>query len=97
MNLVRWDPFRELEWMHARLNRMFSERPFRGADETELSFADWAPAADVQETEKEYVIKADLPDVKKDDVKVEYDDGVDAAWTNLLERAMKPKGTTPYR
>jgi HSP20 family protein len=76
MNLVRWDPFRELEWMHARLNRMFSERPFRGADETELSFADWAPAADVQETEKEYVIKADLPDVKKDDVKVEYDDGV---------------------
>lgn len=76
MNIARWDPFRELESMHARLNRVFSDRPFRGADANEPSFADWAPAVDVQETEKEYVIKADLPDVKKEDVKVEYGDGV---------------------
>ena len=76
MNIVRWDPFRELESIQARLNRMFSDRPFRGPDESELSFAEWAPAVDVQESEKEYVIKADLPEVKKEDVKVEYEDGV---------------------
>ena len=76
MNIVRWDPFRDLESMPARLNRMFGDRPFRGTFDNELSFAEWAPAVDVQETEKEYIIKADLPEVRKEDVKVEYEDGV---------------------
>jgi HSP20 family protein len=40
-----------------------------------MSFAGWAPAVDVEETDEEYVIKADLPDVKKEDVKVELLDG----------------------
>jgi len=76
MNIVRWDPFRELEGIQARLNRMFGDRPSRGIEGEELSFAEWAPAVDIQETEKEYVIKADLPEVKKEDVKVEFEDGV---------------------
>ena len=74
MNIVRWDPFRELESIQTRLNRVFGDRPFRSDEE--LSFAGWAPAVDVQETDKEYVIKADLPEVKKEDVKVEFEDGV---------------------
>ena len=76
MNIVRWDPFRELEGIQARLNRMFSDRPFRGIESEELSFAEWAPAVDIQETEKEYLVKADLPEVKKEDVKVEYESGI---------------------
>jgi HSP20 family protein len=40
-----------------------------------MSFSGWSPAVDVQETDKEYLIKADLPDVKKEDVKVELLDG----------------------
>lgn len=75
MNIVRWDPFRELERIQARLNRMFGERPSGGTDD-DVSFAEWAPAVDIQETDKEYVVKADLPEVKKEDVKVEFDDGV---------------------
>src|SRR3977135_2093132 len=42
----------------------------------ELGLADWAPLADITEDEKEYVIKAELPDVKKDDVKVTVENGV---------------------
>jgi len=57
MNLIRWDPFRELEGIQARLNRMF-------------------PAVDIQETDNEFILKADLPDVKKDDVKVALENGV---------------------
>ena len=76
MNIVKWDPFRELEGIQARLNRMFGERSFRGIEADDLSFADWAPAVDIQETDTEYVVKADLPEVKKDDVKVEFEDGV---------------------
>ena len=70
MSLVRWDPFRELESIQSRLNRLFGE------SSEQPSFADWTPAVDIQETDAEYVIKADLPDVGKDNVKVNFDDGV---------------------
>ena len=76
MNIVKWDPFRDLEGLQPRLNRMLGERPFPGIDRDELSFTEWAPAVDIQETEKEYLIKADLPEVNREDVKVEFDDGV---------------------
>jgi HSP20 family protein len=75
MSLVRWDPFRELETIQTRLNRLFGESPDRGAEQGSF-FSEWAPAVDVAETDKEYVIKADLPELKKEDVKVELLDGV---------------------
>ena len=74
MNLVRFDPFRELEAMSSRLNRLFDRSIIR-PDEAD-GFAAWAPAVDVEETDKEYRIKADLPEVAKSDVKVGIDDGV---------------------
>ena len=75
MALVRWDPFRELESMQSRLNRLFGDAPFQRKGEDGMSLSGWSPAVDVQETDTEYVIKADLPDVKKEDVKVELLDG----------------------
>jgi HSP20 family protein len=77
MALVRWNPFRELEEMQTRLNRLFGESPTQraGNGDEGLFFANWSPAVDIQETEKEYLIKADLPEVKKEDVKVELLDG----------------------
>ena len=75
MNLIRWDPFRELEAIQNRLNRLFTESPARG-DEGVAFFSDWAPAVDIQETDKEYLVKADLPDVNKENVKVELTDGM---------------------
>jgi HSP20 family protein len=38
--------------------------------------ADWVPSVDVSETDGEYQIKAEIPDVKKEDVKVTVEDGV---------------------
>jgi HSP20 family protein len=76
MNIVKWDPFLELEGIQDRLNRMFSFRSYLGVDRDELAFAEWAPAVDIQETDNEYVVKADLPEVKKEDVKVEFEDGI---------------------
>jgi HSP20 family protein len=76
MNLVKWNPLGELEDMQAKLNRFFSDVPSIRQRDDAFSFTDWAPAVDVQETDTEYLIKADLPEVKKDDVKVELLDGV---------------------
>jgi len=77
MTLVRWDPFRELEDVSDRLNQMFHRSaPARTNGKETMVVADWAPSVDVSETEGEYQIKAEIPDVKKEDVKVTLEDGV---------------------
>jgi HSP20 family protein len=77
MTLVKWDPLRELEEMSDRLNRMFTRPAIaRGNGKELLTVADWVPTVDISETELEYLIKAELPEVKKEDVKVTLEDGV---------------------
>jgi len=77
MTLVRWDPFRELEDVSDRLNRIF-QRPAQARTDSKetMVVADWVPSVDVSETEGGYQIKAEIPDVKKEDVKVTLEDGV---------------------
>lgn len=76
MALVRWDPFRELEDMTVRLNRMFARPSLKETGKEALTVADWMPTVDISETDGEYLIKAELPEVKKDDVKVTVENGV---------------------
>jgi HSP20 family protein len=74
--LMRWDPFRELEDMSDRLNRMFARPATRANGKETMIVADWTPTVDISETDGEYQIKAEIPDVKKEDVKVTLEDGV---------------------
>jgi len=75
--LMRWVPFHELEEMSERLNRVFNRPGVRSTDGKEtITVADWIPTVDIAETEAEYQIKAELPDVQKEDVKVTVEDGV---------------------
>jgi len=74
--LMRWDPFRELEEMSDRLNRMFARPATRTNGKETMIVADWTPTVDISETDGEYQIKAEIPDVKKEDVKVTLEDGV---------------------
>ena len=72
MALVRWSPVGQLAGMEVeRLNRMFSElyqNNFSG---------DWTPAVDIYQTVKhEVVIKAELPDTKKEDISVTFENNV---------------------
>jgi HSP20 family protein len=76
MSIIRWSPFREYEDIQTRLDRLFNERTSRREGDETLFRADWMPAVDVQETEQEFLIKADLPEVKKEDVKVTVHEGV---------------------
>jgi len=76
MTLVRWDPFRELKDMSERLNRVFSRPSLRNSGKENLTVADWMPTVDISETEGEYLIKAELPEVRKEDVKVTVENGV---------------------
>lgn len=75
MSVVRWDPFSEIDSLFNRmLPRAFATRP-RLAFESEGAKFEWSPSANVSETDKEYLIRAELPAVSKEDVRVTVDRG----------------------
>jgi HSP20 family protein len=77
MNLIKWDPFRELEDVSSRLNRIFGRTPVRAESDKEmLAVADWMPSVDISETDSAYLIKGEIPGVKKEDVKVTIQEGM---------------------
>lgn len=80
MSLVKWepwgnwDPWREMEDMFDRYNRALG-RPL-GRNLEMVSGGDWTPRADIVETEKDFQIKMEIPEVKKEDVKISVENGV---------------------
>jgi HSP20 family protein len=76
--LTRWDPFKEMEDMQSRMARLFGLAPARvtNGNKESMTVAEWAPLVDIIEDEKEWVVKTDLPEVKKEDVKVTVENGV---------------------
>lgn len=76
MNLVRWDPIREMDQFFSRPLGAFMARWPRVGTETGDQESAWAPALDVSETDSEYLVRADLPAVKKEDVSVTIDNDV---------------------
>ena len=76
MSLVRWEPFAGTDEIFNRLMpAMFGRWPRLSLPANAESKYDWAPSADISETEKEYLVRAELPAVKKEDVKVTVDQG----------------------
>lgn len=77
MNLVKWDPFVELEDVSKHLNRIFGRTPAHTELGSELlTMADWMPSVDITETDTAYLIKGEIPGVSKEDVKVTIEDGM---------------------
>ena len=77
MNTVRWDRFSEFDSLFNRtFPKSFASWPRVGYEEAGGKEFEWSPSADVSETEKEYLIRAELPAVKKEDVKVMVEDGM---------------------
>jgi len=74
--LTKWNPFRELEEIQNRLSSLFGRTPLRGGPgEEAITVSEWTPLVDITEDDKEYLIKAELPEVKKEDVKVTVENG----------------------
>ena len=75
--LTRLNQFKELEDLQHTLGSLFGRSQARwpeGQEET-MRVADWSPLVDISEDAKEYLIKAELPEVKKEDVKITMEDG----------------------
>ena len=74
MSLIRWDPFADVDSL---FNRIMPARWPRLTVEGENGVTfEWSPSADISENDKEYLIRAELPGMKKEDVKVTVGDGV---------------------
>jgi len=77
--LTRWNPLREMEEVQRRMSSLLDWSPFRRgnltADEENITVPEWAPLVDIAEDQKEYLIKVELPEVQKDDVKVTVESG----------------------
>ena len=76
--LIRWNQLREMDEAQNRLTRFLGGFPNRmGSGETHsLTVADWSPEVDISQDDHEYLLKADLPEMKKDDVRVTVEDGI---------------------
>ena len=76
--LAHWNQYRDLEALHQSLGSLFSRSPVSRPEgkEEPMRVADWAPLVDISEDHKEYLIKAELPEVKKEDVKITMEDGM---------------------
>ena len=72
MSLIRWNPLGDLDDLFARFPRGLATRQSGSL----LEGAEWRPAANITESNGEYTIKADLPEVKKDDIEVTVSNGV---------------------
>ena len=77
--VIPWNPLREMDEAQNRFNPFFlAGFPNRmGSGEIpSLAVADWSPEVDISQDDHEYLLKADLPEMKKDDVRVTVEDGV---------------------
>jgi HSP20 family protein len=90
MNIVRWDPIREMDQFFARPLGSFMGRWPRFAAETDDGEPAWTPTLDVSETDSEYLVRADLPAVKKEDLSVTVDnDAVTIAGERKFDKEEK--------
>ena len=75
MELVRWEPFEGLNRLHGRINDLFDENLGRRRTVPSAAAGVWLPPVDILESKDAYLIRAELPGMKKEDVSLEVNEG----------------------
>ena len=76
MNLVRFNPVRDMWRMRDDMDRLFNMFMSRPYDSEDVAEVDWAPSVDITENENGFLVKAELPGMNKDDIKITLQDNV---------------------
>jgi len=74
MNIARFEPWNFVDLLHRDLDRMAQNRGVASNDHSPV--ADWVPAVDIVEEKDRFVLRADVPGVKREDIDVSMDGGV---------------------
>ena len=75
MELIRWEPFEGLNRLHSRINDLFDESFGRARALPSATAGVWLPPVDILESKDAYLIRAELPGMKKEDFNLEVNDG----------------------
>lgn len=76
MNLVRHDPWNMMQQLQREMSTMFDRRLTDKDESLPVLTSDWAPAVDIKEEDKRFLIMADIPGVDPSDIDVEMENGV---------------------
>ena len=93
--LTRWDHFSEMVSLQEDMNRLFSDFWGRGTRRS-LSDGLWAPLVDLEETKDEVVVKAEIPGMRKEDIKLQVS-GDTLAITGERKQESETKDKTFHR
>jgi HSP20 family protein len=76
MTVTKWKPFGNLFTLHDRINRLFEDEFHKDWSRGTGSVESWYPAADIYETDDEFVFRLEVPGLAKEDLNVEFNDNV---------------------
>lgn len=76
MNIIKYDPFREMRSLQDEVNRLFASSFSRGGDESDLMRGAWSPQVDIFENKDQIVLEAELPGMKPEDVDISIENNV---------------------
>ena len=76
MAIVRWDPFRDLNMLQDRMNRLFDDAGSTWRTDEPAATTSWSPSVDIFETEGEIVVKAELPGMDRKDIQLNLENNV---------------------
>lgn len=95
MELMKWTPTKELRDFNRMLTHFFDE-PFFPTEREDLTVKTWAPRVDIFDTKDAFIIKAELPGIDKNDIKVDVD-GRLLTLRGERKTETEDKGNTYYR
>lgn len=76
MGITRWDPFRDLNILQERMNRLFGDAGRGWRTEEPVATTTWSPAVDIYETEGDIVVQAELPGMERKDIALQLENNV---------------------
>jgi HSP20 family protein len=76
MTVVRWDPFRDLNLLQDRMNRLFDDAGRSWRNDEPAATTTWSPSVDIFETEGEIVVNAELPGMERKDIALHLENNV---------------------
>jgi len=97
MNMTVWNPFREMESMLERYTQATGRGLGAGSLDADLGMAEWSPTVDIEENDDNFMIRADLPGVAKDDIDVRLENGVLSITGEKRVDKETGKGTKQHR
>ena len=76
MNIIKYDPFREMRSLQDEVNRLFASSFTRGGNDNDLMRGAWSPSVDIFENQNEIVLEAELPGLRPEDVNISIENNV---------------------